>query len=145
MKLLTKQNMYFNINLLNNDNRYALDMVNLFHSLGMLSLINRPTRITDNSATLIDHIWSNCFTKVKYDGILYTHISDHFRIFSAFDIEGVNEKVDNKKHIYFRNFSDLNVENFKNDLQQTFWDLIFGTDDANVAYKNSILIFQNLF
>ena len=135
----------FNINLLNADNRYATDLIDMFHSLGLLSLINKPTRVTDGSITLIDHIWSNCFDKVKYNGILYTHISDHFPIFSIFDIEGTLLNSDSRKLLLFRDFSDLNIENFKQDLDQTSWDLVFATIDANIAYENFFLIFKNLF
>ena len=46
----------FNINLLKSNERHAIDLVNLFHGFGIMSLINKPTRITENSSTLIDHL-----------------------------------------------------------------------------------------
>ena len=47
-----------------------------------IPLINRPTRISKNNATLIDHILTNTFTNEKYlTGIVKTDISDHFPVF----------------------------------------------------------------
>ena len=47
----------YNINLLNHDKHGPpSDFVELMHSYSFLSLINRPTRITETSPTLIDNI-----------------------------------------------------------------------------------------
>ena len=44
-------------------------------------LINRPTRITDDTATVIDHIWSNILSNSTTSGILTNKISDHLPVF----------------------------------------------------------------
>ena len=44
-------------------------------------LINRPTRITDDTATVIDHIWSNILANSTMSGILTNKISDHLPVF----------------------------------------------------------------
>ena len=49
----------------------------------MLPTITKPTRITHNTATLID----NMYVKLKdhsniYSGIIQTHISDHLPVFA---------------------------------------------------------------
>ena len=50
----------YNINLLNHTSHsLTSDFVDLMHSYSCISLINRPTRITENSATLIDNIFVN--------------------------------------------------------------------------------------
>ena len=56
---------------------------NMFEK-GAIPLINRPTRVTTSSATLIDNIFTNCVfgTSLK-NGIIKTSISDHFAIFAA--------------------------------------------------------------
>ena len=56
---------------------------NMFES-GVIPLINRPTRVTTSSATLIDNIFTNCvFDTSLKNGIIKTSISDHFAIFAA--------------------------------------------------------------
>ena len=44
-------------------------------------IITKPTRITDSSTTLIDHIWINDMTNDKLESkILLTDITDHLPI-----------------------------------------------------------------
>ena len=52
-------------------------------SNSFIPLVNKPTRITSNSATLIDNIFTNEYkNENKYmTGILITDISDHYPIF----------------------------------------------------------------
>ena len=44
---------------------------------GFYPLINKPTRITDSSATLIDNIFTNVHNTETKSGIWITDISDH--------------------------------------------------------------------
>ena len=45
-------------------------------------LINRPTRITAHSATLIDNIFTNHFTPRVLKGIVISDLSDHLPVFA---------------------------------------------------------------
>ena len=51
---------------------------------GFIPLITKPTRITDHSATLIDHIYTNRTDTNMTSGIITTDISDHFGMFTCF-------------------------------------------------------------
>ena len=48
----------------------------------MIPLINKPTRITSHSATLIDNIFFNALGIIHNSGIFLNDISDHFLIFT---------------------------------------------------------------
>ena len=48
-----------NLNLLNLNDSHTADLLNNMQSLSYRPLINKPTRSTMNSATCIDHIWTN--------------------------------------------------------------------------------------
>ena len=48
----------------------------------MFPLIDRPSRITEYSATLIDNIFSNNLNEQKSNGLLKNDISDHLPVFS---------------------------------------------------------------
>ena len=70
--------MDYNINLLNySSHSLTSDFVDLMHSYSFISLINRPTRITENSAPLIDNIFVNKPNLSSFQAILVTDISDH--------------------------------------------------------------------
>ncbi len=60
-----------NINLLNHTSHNATST----HSL--IPLITLPTHITQTSATLLDHIFSNSDPESKECGIIYSSLSDH--------------------------------------------------------------------
>ena len=85
----------YSINLLNVDSHsLAADFNDTMYSSGLVPLITRPTRVTENSATLIDNIFTN--KGVRYDesiyGILVTDISDHYPIFCVDKILKHNSK-----------------------------------------------------
>ena len=51
-----------------------------------MPVINKPTRVTKNTATAIDHIFINSVTTNKFKtGIIKSDISDHFPIFFVAD------------------------------------------------------------
>ena len=75
----------FNVNTLHIDNGglATQDFINLLSSSFFCPLITKPTRVTQNSSTLIDNIYCNIpniATSCKA-GILHTSISDHYAIF----------------------------------------------------------------
>ena len=52
-----------NINVINHTtHKETSDYLDLMYSYGLVPVINRPTRVTDHSASLIDHIFPNNFT-----------------------------------------------------------------------------------
>ena len=73
----------FNINPLNADSHIpSSEFLELMYSNLFLPIINRPTRVTHSTATIIDHIYCNNIKDCDiYQGILYTDISDHFPVF----------------------------------------------------------------
>ena len=82
----------FNIDLLNKDCNNSISFLNTMYSLSLLPIISKPTRITDNSATLIDNFFINEPCNFE-SGILISDISDHFQIFF------------NRKNFFFTNSS----------------------------------------
>ena len=95
----------FNINLLDFDtNKKVQNFVNLMFHFGMIPTINKPTLVTRQTASAIDHIITNSkmYTGFK-SGIIKTDISDHFPMFFCYKY--IAEKEDAKKE-YKRRFSD---------------------------------------
>ena len=84
-------------------------------SLHLMPLINIPTRITESSATCIDHVYINQLTPCKY-GVLNMPIADHLPIFCSIPCQSsLNGK---KIHIKFRNTSDDCLSKFKSDVEK---------------------------
>ena len=49
------------------------DFVDQMFDNGFAPLINKPTRISKNNATLLDHIWSNSLVSMKINCGVLTH------------------------------------------------------------------------
>ena len=72
---------HFNINLINVSNHIpTAEFLEVIYSHAFTPLITKPTRVTSNTATLIDNIFTNS-SRNSFNGIILSDISDHFPIF----------------------------------------------------------------
>ena len=76
----------FNMNLLDFDkNKRVQSFVDLMFRFGMIPTINKPTRVTRNTATAIDHVFTNIIMdniEIK-TAIVKTDILNHFPVIFA--------------------------------------------------------------
>ena len=115
-------------NFCNSTNEY----VNLLFANGFIQTINKPTRCTSSSATLIDHCLTNVLSNTYYSTILTTTISDHFPI--KIKIKASKNKIE-QKVLEYRNFSLQNITNFKLMLQNENWQEVLNSSDTQSAYN----------
>ena len=74
-------------------NQYNINVnqfIALLTSYGFYPCINKQTRVSKASATIIDHIWVNDVDMVSKSGILLLDVSDHFSSFICY--EGIIER-----------------------------------------------------
>ena len=96
-------------------------------------LITRPTRITSNTATLIDNIFSNDLDNHAFSGLFLTDISDHFPVFTIISEQA---KCHNKKPYFFvRDRNGSNMDKFNDVLRNITWSNIPGYNDPRYAYS----------
>ena len=120
----------FNLDLFDMECIHIQDFKNAMRSKNLMPHITDATRVTDTSATLIDHIWSN-LTVPNNSFVIEEKVTDHYPIaivFPKFEID------DNKIKIEFRNFSVRNLDNFHHntvDLQNKINDI--NTDNIDEA------------
>jgi len=123
-----------NINLLNvSTHALTSSFYETLYSFGFLPLITKPTRITENSSTLIDNIFCNLLpSKYKgYSGLLCTDITDHFPIFF------INENKELKRNNQFsfvRDISEANIRRFSEIFSNFDWYEILQFNDTQEAY-----------
>ena len=73
----------FNLDLLKTDLHSATnEFINALFSHFLYPLISRPTRLTSNSATLIDNIFTNNISASCDNGLIINYLSDHLPIFT---------------------------------------------------------------
>jgi hypothetical protein len=124
----------YNINLFNSDSHaQTSDFLDICFSNNFLPLINKPTRITKYSATLIDNIFTNDVINSSIShGIFLADISDHFPIFAINKKFKQNEKTISKKRI----LSNNNLQRFHDALQQYDFNHILELSDVNTAMNS---------
>ena len=125
----------FNINVLDfNESKMVQNFVNLMFRHGLIPTINKPTRVTRNTATAIDHIITNSVINAEFKtGIIKTDISDHFPIF--FIVKCVVDNTNARgEFIYKRIYSSDSIETFKQKLREVNWNEVKQSNNANESY-----------
>ena len=81
----------YNVNTLRNipTNKNTVEFNDIMAEHHMYPMVNKPTRVTDNSASIVDNIYSDAMIAAK-TGILSCDISDHFPIFCIFNNLSIN-------------------------------------------------------
>ena len=100
-------------------------------TFGLFQFIKVPTRVTDQSATLIDHVYSNTHTNILMTTVPQVGLSDHFPIFISRKTNGSYSLKSTHYTISYRSFKNFDENKFINDLQSTPWDVIKIFDDVN--------------
>ena len=98
-------------------------------------MINKPTRINQGNATVLDHIWSNSYSTSINSGIILHPISDHMPVIMSINTNKSNKTVT----VYKRSFNDKNINKFNQEIEKIDKSPIINENKANVSYK----IFEN--
>ena len=137
----------FNIDIGENDHPdTTVTFVNELRSYHFIPAITIPTRITQNSATTIDHIWFNSTVQCKA-GVITYDITDHYPAFLIIPQVFHNPSVFVEQS--FRCHSAVSIANFQNEISNvvsnfslydnldinTKWSLFF--DKLIAAYNSS--------
>ena len=133
----------FNIDLLKfNEHPKTRDFLDDTICKGIIPVVTKPTRITDYSAKLIDHIYIN-YTNCKVNsGIVVTDISDHFGVFSI--IEKCVER-NSSPNSFIRIINDNTLNIFQNVLSNVDFSAIYEENCPNTAYQLFMDIYQDAF
>ena len=132
----------FNIDMLKyGSHAKTTDFVDTIISEGTLPLITKPTRITEHSATLIDHIHTNIVGKHISSGIVLTDISDHLGTFCVVH-KMTKTNLSSPKYVQIQNHE--NIEQFKVNLQSQNFSDTFDCTSTEIAYKKFTDLYQTL-
>ena len=125
-----------NLDLLRNEeHRPTSTFLDILYSYNVYPLISKPTRVTANSATLIDHILTNNFdVQCKHkQGIWCNSITDHYAVFHI--TNGSGTVAEQSEFILKRDYSYNNILKFKENLAKKQWDRILNEQNAQIAYN----------
>lgn len=127
----------FNIDLQSNPNRKWQNLIQLFD---LSQLIDQPTRVTETTSTIIDHIYTSNPNIIIECFVSSYAISDHFPVCIT---RKINNKIAKSEHIAtsYRCFKQFNETSFINDLSSDLNN--FTLDSSNI--NNAFLTWYNIF
>ena len=127
-----------NINLLNPEASPQInEYTNFLWSAGAKTIITKPTRIGDSSATLLDHIYTNDLRHEVETGVLVFDISDHLPIYAL--CRRKMTRVE-QKHC-FRDDQNLNKDLLSADLYEILYNELC---DSNTVHETSQIRYEKL-
>jgi len=130
----------FNIDMLSSTGR-SRQFSDAMRSMSLVPLISLPTRLTENSETLIDNIWSNRISHVA-TGVLTADVTDHFPIFAVLCFNASNRCV--TKH--FRDHSESALCKFLSAVEDfTVNYTIDNNHDVNLSLVHFIDRFMHIY
>lgn len=129
----------FNVNLLD-ATPGSTKLIDMIESYNLTQLINVPTRITENSETLLDlFITTSDLRIIKVDAQDINGISDHLATVGVFNLKSIKTPP---KFITRRSFKEFNEEEFRRDIFEQNWDFIYtldNVDDMLYFFNNTLL------
>jgi len=117
-----------------NQHKGTADLLDHFLSGGLIPVINKPTRITHKSATLIDNIYTRINpTHELVTCVMHYDISDHLPLITLIG----NRKAPKHKPLTFtfRPLNSNNVNTIIDELNNNNWDMLDSFEDVNESYN----------
>ena len=105
--------------------------------------INRPTRVTETSGTVIDNIFTNCYdiNSKTVQGILTTDISDHYAVFHVNN--RIKSSVDKDQSMIIRIMNEKNYDKYKLAIQNFDWSKVTNLNSCQYAFSAFIKKYES--
>ena len=113
-----------------------------FTMFGLQQLVDKPTRVSSTSATLLDHIYTNNSTLLTDVDVLEKGISDHFPTICKWKSRTPKIPKNGHSTIVYRTFKHFNKDDFFQDLNLAPFDNIYNCSNPGQALDvfNSTLL-----
>ena len=118
------------------------NLIDNAHSNGFVQIVSRPTRITEHSATLIDHVYTNSIDSTLSCNILTLDLSDHLATHTRITLGSstaqsrtITAQLKNDKN-NLRVFNEANDSKFRQLINDETWEEALSENlDADSAYN----------
>ena len=118
---------------IDNNSKTTQDFINMFSTYYYHKLINHPTREGNQSASLIDNIYTNipdCYNTCTSGMLRFFSQSDHYPIFTTRTVV----KKQNQTEITRRNHSNKNISLYKKLVKKKNWYELYDITNINTAF-----------
>ena len=134
----------FNLDLLNSESHNLTgEYLDTLSSFSYIPLINKPTRVTKDSASIIDNIFTNNLNELSncLHGIFVTDISDHYPIFHM-NLDKSEKQTDT--YVMKRKYTEANKHSFLHSLHEIDWHEIYNIPETNSSFDKFHSILKEL-
>ncbi|KAL5253023.1 hypothetical protein ACHWQZ_G015697 [Mnemiopsis leidyi] len=119
------------------------ELIGMLEKYGFVQTVSKPTRVTDHSATLIDHVYTNHVSNVVSCNVVTLDISDHLAIstnirltaHSSINFRRQSKKYSDQANQETRVFNEANHEKFRELINNESWESIAAQSGANEQYN----------
>ena len=134
----------FNIDILITDSHHhTKEFIHAMYTHAFYPTISKHTRVTAQSATIIDNLITNVTFHPIKSGLLFSNISDHYTVFNLYSLKIEKDK---KKHkcIFKRDIIRSSIHKINLELQEANWQEVCTDENPCTSYNNSIAIVTSL-
>lgn len=111
---------------------------------GFQNLITKPTRVTQESVSLLDVLITNYSVKQLVADTIYTDISDPLRIFML--VSKFNHRSRNVSHVmYIQPSTNEKLQSFRAAISSENWNSVHESDAFDVSYSTFIDTFKIIY
>jgi len=128
----------WNINTLKSS-PHAKELNNLLLRYNLKSIVNVPTRITKNTASLLDVVITNEEKYVNILSVMDLGLSDHLAQSISISLPDINKTLYKVKK---RKFNEVNTQEFLHLLKQVTWQDVFSELDINAKFTAFMDVFM---
>ena len=124
------------------DNKETSQLLNIMLMFNLIDLITSPTRITNRTATCIDHIITNISPEESKCEIIDTGLSDHTAQLMSFHTK---KKSQDSKGLNVRKYCMKNIEKFEYTLNNIDWSPVYNEEKVDIMFNTFYDIFSCTF
>jgi len=118
---------------------HAKELNNLLLHYNLKSIVNVPTRITKNTASLLDVVITNEEKYVNFLSVMDLGLSDHLARSISISLPEINKTPYKVKK---RQFNEVNTQEFLHLLKQVTWQEVFSELDINAKFSAFMDVFR---
>ena len=131
----------FNVNLM--DASKSKNWLDILSPFSMKQLINKPTRVTETTSTLIDHLYASHPANITRSGIIEYSLSDHYLVF-ADRSKSKKDKQYNRCLMSFLDYSQLTDERISSCFANVNFDHVLCQRNVDVMFDEFYKLFHSV-
>ena len=137
----------FNLDFLKHElHRPTERFLDTMYANSYIPIINRPTRVTRNTCTLIDNIFTNNYSinNQLFNGISKADISDHYILFYIIKSTDSTKDV-NSDYKTVRIVNESRINGFVEKIKNTDWSVLNSHRDCQTYFAKFYALFKTIY